>query len=109
MKFKDENKVVYCKNNSYNKEFDNNTFAGDYRYCQYYKGYLVHRKNACSIKFKNGSKQWYFEGKLHRENGPAIERNDGSGIFFINGKEYTEKEYYKIINFKSKCKVLDDI
>jgi hypothetical protein len=85
--FKNVYEIIYCKDDSYQKVFDNK----DFYYLEsindnYYKGYL-----------------------LHREDGPAIECSNGDKDWFLNGKWYTEKEYWKIINLKNKSKVINDI
>ena len=36
------------------------------------------------IVLKNGTKYWYFNGKLHREDGPASIRADGSMAWYLN-------------------------
>ena len=45
------------------------------------------------IIYNDGTKRWYFNGKLHREDGPAVEWVDGSKQWYSNGKEYTKEEY----------------
>ena len=76
-----------------------------------------------SIKFSNGSEEWYFNGKLHRDKEPAkiylngmnfwyrhgyLHRLDGPAItgrsifsfysdWYIYGINYYESEYFKII------------
>ena len=45
------------------------------------------------IIYNDGTKRWYFNGKLHREDGPAYEEANGSKEWYLNGKEYTEEEY----------------
>ena len=34
----------------------------------------------------NGTKKWFFNGKLHRNNGPALESHSGTKYWYINGK-----------------------
>ena len=36
------------------------------------------------IKYSDGTKQWYLNGKLHRVGGHAIENADGTPISWIN-------------------------
>jgi len=105
MIFKEENKVVYCKDD-YHEEFDNNKWYNDNK-C-YYKGYLVHREDGPAKEWNDGSKIWYIDGKRHREDGPACEYN-GCKYWWLNGKKFSEKEYFKIINLKKKSRVLDEV
>ena len=64
------------------------------------------KQNGC-VKFSNGEKCWYKEGKLHREDGPAVEcangdkfwykkdqlhREDGPAIEYANGNKCWYKE-----------------
>ena len=84
MIFKEENIIVYCKDD-YFKKFDNKDLCYNYGLC-YYRGYLI-----------------------HRQAGPALEWNNGEKYWFFNGHEYSEEEYWKIINLKKKKKVLYDI
>ena len=39
---------------------------------------------------KNGTKEWYVNGKLHREDGPAIERANGYKEWWVNGQLHRE-------------------
>jgi hypothetical protein len=34
----------------------------------------------------DGSRDWYFNGKLHREDGPAIEWTNGEKLWYTNGE-----------------------
>jgi len=129
MKFKEDSKTVYCKDNSYRREFDKNSCNYN---MQYYKGYLIHREdgpaiewvdgdkewfkdgkrhriNGPALKFSNGDKYWYLEGKHHREDGPAIEYENGYKRWYLNGRRYSEEKYLKIMNLKNKKKVLNEI
>ena len=45
------------------------------------------------MKYYNGHKAWYINGKRHREDGPAIQNTGGYKDWYINDKNYTEKEY----------------
>jgi hypothetical protein len=42
------------------------------------------------VKYFNGDKAWYLNGKLHREDGPAVIKPDGTKAWLLNG------EYYRI-------------
>jgi len=112
MKFKKANIIVYCKNKSYNKELDNTTFSEvfcDNVTITYYRGHLVHRKNQYAVEWKDGTKEWFMDGKLHRIGGPAMEFSSGHKYWFLNGMEYTEEKYLKRIKLKNKQRVLDEI
>ena len=47
------------------------------------------------IRWANGSKQWFLNGKLHREDGPAIEHANGIKEWYLNDKQLSEKEFNK--------------
>ena len=47
-----------------------------------------------------GTKRWFFKGKLHNENGPAIVLNNGLKRWFLSGVEYTKKQFDEIITIK---------
>jgi len=103
--------IIYCKKISYQKMFDNGHYRGSgtgSKLC-YFKGYLLHRKNGPAIEWGNGCKYWYFNGLRHRENGPSTELLYGYKSWFLNGKEYSEQEYWKIINLKKNGQVLDEV
>jgi len=36
----------------------------------------------------DGTKEWWFNGKLHRSDGPAIERADGTKEWWLNGVQH---------------------
>lgn len=40
--------------------------------------------------YPNGTRKWWFEGKLHREGGPAIEWSDGVKEWWFKGKRHRE-------------------
>ena len=52
-------------------------------------GLIYHRINGPAVKYLNGHKCWYKNGKLHREDGPALVR-DFSKEWFINGQRHRE-------------------
>jgi len=117
MKFKAKDGIVYCKDESYQKEFDcrsNNFYNQEYNEDSdkrsYWNGYLVHREDGPAIEWSDSGKHWYIDGKRHREGGPAVEYSFGNKEWWLNGINYSEKEYWKTINlFKNKKKVLDEI
>jgi len=104
MKFETEDKVVYCKDNSYNEDwfYYNNPK-------RYWNGYLVHREDGPAVEWCDGDKEWFLEGKHHREGGPAVEYSNGDKYWYLNGKEYSKKEYWKIMNLMNKNRVLNEI
>jgi hypothetical protein len=90
MIFKENNTIIYCKDNSYQKKFDIDELLMT-KGVIYYKGYLVNRNN-----------------------GPAIIWDKGFKVWILDGKEYDKEEYWKIINcfkknLKNKKKVLHGI
>ena len=126
MKFEEEDKVVYCKDESYNKVCNNNKFNysynGDilyYRGClvdredgpaiEYKEDYLVYQKNEYTVEYNYEQRGWYKDGKKHREDGPAEAWSDGIKEWWLNDREYSEKEYWKMMNLKNKNRVLDEI
>ena len=42
--------------------------------------------NIKTIEYADGSREWYFNGKLHREGGPAIEYSNGSREWYSNDR-----------------------
>jgi hypothetical protein len=51
---------------------------------------IFHREDGPAIEWSDGSKSWWFNGKLHREDGPAIERADGTTSWWLNGELHRE-------------------
>ena len=45
---------------------------------------------------KDGTKQWFLNGKRHREDGPAIETTNGHKAWYLNGTELSEAEFNNI-------------
>ena len=43
----------------------------------WYKEGKLHREDGPAVEFSDGDKHWYKEGKLHREDGPAVECDNG--------------------------------
>ena len=55
------------------------------------------------VEHYDGTKEWFFKGKLHRIGGPAVEYADGPKSWFINNKEVTKEEHdllYSIMKLK---------
>jgi hypothetical protein len=48
----------------------------------------IHREDGPAVIYKNGSKEWYINGKHHREDGPAIIYYNGTKHWFHNGKHH---------------------
>jgi len=64
----------------------------------YFNGKL-HRENGPAVEWSNGDREdWYLNGKLHREDGPAVEYADGHKRWFINNEELTESQFNQRIN-----------
>jgi hypothetical protein len=42
------------------------------------------------VKYIDGSKKWFLDGKLHRRDGPAVEYKDGKREWYFNGKRHRE-------------------
>ena len=47
-----------------------------------------HRLDGPAVERKDGTKQWWVNGKQHRLDGPAVEFEDGSKHWFINDKRH---------------------
>jgi hypothetical protein len=133
MRFEKEDRIVYCKDESYKEKFDNQRMYYNHIINMHYcGGYLVHREDGPAIIWSDGSEDWICEGKYHRKRGPAVKRKNGhkewwhNGVphrkggpaiewrygdksWWLNGKEYNEKEYWNVMNLKKKKRVLDEI
>jgi hypothetical protein len=56
-----------------------------------YPGYTVweneqgqtHREDSPAVERKDGSKQWWINGKRHRLDGPAIEWTEGKMFWYV--------------------------
>ena len=57
----------------------------------------LHREDGPAIKWFDGGKWWYLNGKLHREYGPACECADGSKSWYLNGINYSKDDFIKKI------------
>lgn len=58
----------------------------------YYEGKL-HREDGPAVEYSYGTKFWYYYGNIHREDGPAVEWTDGCKAWFLVGINYLEEEY----------------
>jgi len=55
-----------------------------------------HRGDGPAMEWADGSKEWYLNGRRHREEGPAVEYFNGSKEWYLNGKEITEEFHAKL-------------
>jgi hypothetical protein len=63
----------------------------------------LHRTDGPAIEYKDGTKEWFINGKRHREDGPAVEYYTGTKFWYLNGKRYIENKWKeKVINLKLK-------
>ena len=61
---------------------------------EWYKDGKLHRLVDPAIEHSNGTKEWYKDGKLHRLDGPAIILANNGGVqWWINGIQLSEKEF----------------
>ena len=58
----------------------------------YFNGKL-HREDGPAVEYVSGTKHWYLNGERHREDGPAIEFISGNKYWYLNGKGLTEEEF----------------
>ena len=64
----------------------------------YKKGtFFYHREDGPAIEFADGTKKWYFNGRMHREGGPAYE-SDGYEEWWINGNLHREDGPARVIS-----------
>lgn len=67
---------------------------------EYFQNGFRHRENnKPAVIISNGDKHYFINGKLSRTDGPAIELTNGVKMYFINGIEFSEEEYYKVVNY----------
>jgi hypothetical protein len=52
---------------------------------EWYKNGRLHRLNGPALEHSDGTQEWYKNGRLHRLNGPALEHSDGSQEWYRNG------------------------
>lgn len=57
--------------------------------------------------WKNGQREWWFNGKRHREDGPAIIDEYGVREWYLDGKIYHESEYHEEM-FKRNLSILNE-
>ena len=51
---------------------------------------IIHRDDGPAIEYKNGSKEWWRDGKRHRADGPAVEFVNGENSYWYNNTNYPE-------------------
>ena len=54
-----------------------------------------HREGGPAYEWSDGHIEWFKKGKYHREDGPAVEYANGDREWWINGVEYTEELFHK--------------
>ena len=52
-----------------------------------------HRTDGPAIECSYGNKSWFLNRKCHRTDGPAIECSSGDKFWYLNGIQYSEKEF----------------
>ena len=56
----------------------------------------LHREDGPAIEYSNGGKCWCINGELHRLDGPAIEYSNGDRQWWINNKQYSFEEWDRL-------------
>jgi len=64
----------------------------------WYKEGKLHKTDGPAMEWTNGDKEWYKEGQLHRLDGPAREHANGNKYWYILGKYLEEKEFNSWMN-----------
>ena len=59
---------------------------------------LYRKKDLATFIHSNGSKIWYFRGKIHRENAPAIICLNGNKYWYKNGEIFRQSLYDSFMN-----------
>jgi len=62
-----------------------------------------HREDGPAIEYPSGNRYWCLNGELHREDGPAIERPDGYNEWWLNGKYLTEEGWRAKLHSQPSC------
>ena len=78
------NKVMEDKSKEYTVKVDKD---GTKRW--YYNGKL-HRTDGPAVETLNGTKEWWLNDKLHREDGPAVEYDNGDNFQYYKGYLHRE-------------------
>ena len=53
---------------------------------QWFLNGKLHRDDGPAIEYINGHKKWWLNGKIHRIDGPAVEYSNGSKLWYLNDK-----------------------
>jgi len=81
----------------------------DWETIRWYQNKKLSRFGGPAIEYKDGSKFWCQEGKLHKIDGPAVNDINGYKAWYIEGKKYSQDEFNKIINPKTKELTIGEI
>jgi hypothetical protein len=69
---------------------------------------ILHREDGPAFEWRDGSKEWYLNGKRHREDGPAYEGADGHKEWWLNG-EHLSKQGFILKTPKEIILTMDEI
>jgi hypothetical protein len=72
----------------------------------WYNNNELHREGGPAIKCMNGDKEWYLNGQRHRLDGPAIEFANGYKSWYLNGFNYSQEEWFELLNDEDKEKAI---
>jgi hypothetical protein len=72
------------------KEYTKPKIKKDKEYIGYYEYRVPHREDGPAVIQKDGTKEWWVNGKRHREDGPAVIRADGTKSWWVNGERHRE-------------------
>ena len=53
----------------------------------------LHRIDGPAVEYANGAKEWWVDGNRDRKDGPAIERPYGTKEYWLSGKKVTEEAF----------------
>jgi hypothetical protein len=71
------------------QHIDLSKFTGSIKFhdgtINWYLNGRLHREDGPARELSYGTKEWWLNGKLHREDGPAREHIDGSKEWYLNG------------------------
>lgn len=56
------------------------------------------------VKWSDGTKCYYINGKSHREDGPAMEYANGTKYYYLNGERFNDESEYNAALSKLKNK-----
>ena len=69
--------------------------------CWYFNGKL-HREDGPALEYPNGAKSWFLNGKRHREDGTAIEYADGTKRWYLNDIKFSFEDYIQELKLLGK-------